>query len=67
MSYTEPLYRFWWKTGKWEESHGKNVAEAFSRLGYGAGAIAALDYYETLDGKHGVDEIYETKEKGTNQ
>ena len=42
------LYRFHWLGGLVEEGTGVDVADAFSRLGYSAGALAALDYYETL-------------------
>ena len=42
-------YRFHWRDGKTEDGHGESVDRAFSALGYGGGAIAALDYYETVD------------------
>ncbi len=41
-------YRFHWSYGETEEGWGKDVADAFTRLGYGAGAIRALDYYEVI-------------------
>lgn len=41
-------YRFYWRDGKVEEGEGTTVADAFTRLGYGAGALSALDYYETV-------------------
>jgi hypothetical protein len=39
-------YRFHWLDGSVDEGYGRNVADAFTRLGYGAGALAALDYHE---------------------
>lgn len=39
-------YSFYWKDGTVDTKEGKNVAEAFTKLGYGAGAVAALDYTE---------------------
>jgi len=39
-------YIFHWKNGTRDEGKGKDPAKAFKSLGYGAGAVAALDYYE---------------------
>lgn len=36
-------FRFTWKTGETEEAIGTSVAEALSSLGYGAGAVPALE------------------------
>ena len=46
----EKLYRFHWRSSasKPSEGRGRDVADAFSRLGYGGGAIKALDYYEVV-------------------
>jgi hypothetical protein len=44
----ERLFRFHWRSGKPSEGRGRDVADAFSRLGYGAGAVRALDYYEIV-------------------
>lgn len=41
-------YRFHWRHGKHEDGIGESVEQAFSNLGYSGGAIAALDYYETI-------------------
>lgn len=41
-------FRFHWRDGKTSDGDGKDVADAFTRLGYGAGAVAALDYHEEL-------------------
>ena len=41
-------FKFHWLTGKVEIGKGTTVANAFSRLGYGAGATPALDYYEEI-------------------
>ena len=43
------LYRFHWLDGKVEECKGYGVADAFTRLGYGGGAFAALDYWELVN------------------
>ena len=37
---------FHWLDGKSEEGTGEGVADAFRNLGYGEGAIRALDYYD---------------------
>ena len=43
------LFRFHWRgSGKSDEGYGRDVADAFSRLGYGGGASGALDYYEEI-------------------
>jgi len=42
------LFRFHWRDGKKHEGYGRDVADAFSRLGFGGGAIRALDYYERV-------------------
>lgn len=48
------LFRFHWLTKKADgtpqvdEGHGRDVADAFSRLGYGGGAMRALDYFEEV-------------------
>lgn len=39
-----------WKDKKTEEIDGKDIAEAFTKAGYSAGAITALDYYEMVQG-----------------
>ena len=45
----DKLYRFHWRgTGGPQDGYGRDVADAFNRLGYSAGALAALDYYEEL-------------------
>jgi hypothetical protein len=42
------VFRFHWQDGKVEEREGADVKDAFTRLGYGAGALPALDHYEDL-------------------
>jgi hypothetical protein len=42
-------FRFHWLDGKSDESSGQSMTDAFTRLGYGAGATAALDYFEELE------------------
>ena len=41
-------YRFYWLDGTTNEGEGRDVADAFTRLGYGAGAIRALDYHKEI-------------------
>ena len=48
------LFRFIWRTKNADgtpqvnEGYGRDVADSFSRLGFGGGAIRALDYYEEV-------------------
>lgn len=44
------LYKFHWRDGVSEELYGDSAADALRRAGYGRGALAALDYYETKRG-----------------
>lgn len=39
-------YELHWLDGRVEIFHGKTIAQAFYSLGYGNGAIRALDYYK---------------------
>lgn len=42
-------FRFHWKTGgKASEGLGLDMADAFTKLGYGAGAMPAVDWYEEV-------------------
>ncbi len=45
----DKLFEFIWRDGKVDRGYGKDVADAFSRLGYGGGAISALDYHREVD------------------
>lgn len=40
------LYRFYWLDGVTTVQEGTSVEDAFSKAGYGAGAIRALDFYD---------------------
>ena len=45
-------FRFHWGDGAIDEGDGMDAADALTRLGYGAGALPALDWHEeVLDGK----------------
>ena len=44
-------YTFFWKDGKRTMSQGTSIADAFTRAGYGAGAVSALDFYSPGDNK----------------
>lgn len=37
---------FYWLTGDIDKGQGTDVADAFRRLGYGGGAMNALDFYD---------------------
>lgn len=41
-------FRFHWRDDKMEEGDGHTVSDAFTRLGYGGGALRALDYWEDV-------------------
>lgn len=41
-------FQFVWLDGKVQDSYGRDVADAFRRLGYSAGAMRALDYACTV-------------------
>lgn len=45
---TQNKYRFIWNDGKENTGTGETPEQAFTNLGYGAGAIRALDYYEKV-------------------
>jgi hypothetical protein len=48
MKNSQRKFRFYFLDGKVEEGEGETVADAFRRLGYGGGAINALDFYEEV-------------------
>jgi len=41
-------YILHWRTGNPTHIEGYDIADAFRRSGYGAGALAALDYWEEV-------------------
>ena len=41
-------FKFHWLDGTVQVGKGVNVADAFTHMGYSAGAIRALDWYEIL-------------------
>jgi hypothetical protein len=47
-------FTLWWLTGDREVIEGETIANAFSRAGYGGGAMSALDFYS-----EGEDDSYE--------
>ena len=51
-------YVFHWRDGERSEGEGETPEDAFTKLGYGAGAVKALDYWEgkVPDDMAGVDE-----------
>lgn len=42
----EKIYIFHWLDGTVNKGKGYSVSDAFMKLGYGRGAISALDYFE---------------------
>ena len=42
-------YILHWKTGELDRVSGKDIVDAMNHAGYGAGAVAALDYYEEVE------------------
>jgi hypothetical protein len=41
-------YKFYWLDGTVNQGQGETAEDAFSRLGFGAGAVRALDYHEEI-------------------
>lgn len=41
-------FQLFWLNGKSEIVKGTSIADAFTRAGYGAGALGALDYYKEV-------------------
>ena len=52
----DELFRFHWLCGQVDEGRGRDAADALTRLGYGNGALKALDYWERLDPESDSDE-----------
>lgn len=44
----EKTFKLHWRDGKTEIVKGSGITEAVSAMGYGAGAVAALDGYEEI-------------------
>ena len=42
-------FKFYWLNGKVETGTGTSMSDAFMRLGYGGGAMAALDSWKQID------------------
>lgn len=43
------FFQFFWLDGTTEIGNGDSVADAFAHLGYGGGAINALDFYREVE------------------
>ena len=41
-------FRIYWLHGGTTDVEGLDIADAFTRSGFGAGAVRAVDYYEEL-------------------
>ena len=44
----EKMFILHWLTGKEETVKGISISDAFTKAGYGYGALKALDYYEEV-------------------
>ena len=45
-------YIIYWRSGESQLVEGRDIADAFTRAGYGAGALRAVDFYDaTTNGK----------------
>lgn len=44
------LYRFHWLDGSKNEGFGRDAADALNALGFGRGALRALDFWEKVEG-----------------
>lgn len=45
----EETFTVWWKDGTRSVIKGPNIETAFTKAGYGAGAVAAVDWYDRGD------------------
>ena len=52
-------YRFVWKDGSTNVGEGETPEEAFTALGFGAGAVPALDYHEELKTEEEIEKAME--------
>lgn len=41
-------FKLYWLTGDEEVVEGNDIADAFSKAGYGTGAMGALDYFQPM-------------------
>jgi hypothetical protein len=55
-------YKFVWKDGQEQVGHGTGPGHALTSLGYGGGAVAALDYWKKITKKE-HDEILKAEEE----
>ena len=46
----EKTFIFHWNDGSVDSGKGTSVSDAFMKLGFGAGAMGALDWWEVKDG-----------------
>jgi len=50
MKLIKKKFKIYWLDGKTEIIKGCDIVDAFTRAGYGAGAINAVDYYDEVNG-----------------
>jgi len=56
---SDNLYKFHWRGSPPSEGRGDSPADAMNKLGYGQGAVAALDYWEFIPENQIVKELIE--------
>jgi len=56
----EKIFYIYWRDGRKQQVVGHDIADAFSKAGYGGGAINAIDFY-----KQGVDNYEWNSEQRT--
>jgi len=61
---TTNKYFLYWMDGNKEIVLGTSIEDAFTKAGYGAGALRALDFYSTED-SHDYDEVVHEWKKRT--
>jgi hypothetical protein len=49
MKEGDKTFTLYWRTGDREIVHGRDVAEAMTRAGYGGGSVRELDFYANGD------------------
>jgi len=47
----EKTYRIFWIDGTDTLIYGNDIASAFTKAGFGAGAVKAIDYYKEVENK----------------
>lgn len=64
-SFYMKTFCLYWSDGEEETICGESISDAFTKAGYGVGAIRALDYYKELTDEE-VKEILKSKNRMSN-